>query len=770
MAAAKRQYLSAQSLLIDRDHWQFDRIHFPLPIIGDRTLARMRAGRAHWANCTLRAVRIIYPLLAVCSLAGCVSGAARPAARSEIRYAPVELPAQLDDKAYRWRRGLYDALPLGHPQRAPFRARLHRYLVAQASSEFERDDAVSAAKTLLRLASLYDPARVHRSPPEDEELYRLAGKVVAAFSPRGDIQRVVPALSIQIGLRPNERRLQERLKELLRWVDESSQALHGRGVAAKRPIDLVERAMMIWPSRFVIDTLYRLYLRRTRTLAELSGGQSARRRRALRFAAMHWTGYNVVRMYVWVDQVAKAAERLPATSTSRRDDVLRRLVSRAAAQPPAVSALLQLATLFEQRDPRVALRLCRRATVVEPKAHEAHACVGRLAAATDQTALAVSAYTKAYEQVPASKTIAERLARQYQRHLFMLIETEQLQAAEQSVEQIEHFYAQAEARVGKRLQPPLSKVRFALGFGQYNAGHIDDARKSLQKSLESSPSPEALVQLATIARKEGRHDDALALLDRAKALDLPPTASLYWRARTVQLRAHVLGDAQKRSLQRAAQRTARDLWDEWLSLDVPPEAMAEGHLRLATTLYDLGRVVDALDALDRAIDVEPARKETYADAIAMLATRGHLPEAQDVLHRALGRPEVTEYLKTYCSFWVVGLARRTKQPPDPLALRYLDQLKGNKWFHKLAHFVAGKLSFEKLQQEADTEGKRAELHFYRADQLLASGQLAEARKLWRKVLATKMMAFFEYDMAAHNLRHGPAKVSTQLVDRHPDAH
>ena len=37
-----------------------------------------------------------------------------------------------------------------------------------------------------------------------------------------------------------------------------------------------------------------------------------------------------------------------------------------------------------------------------------------------------------------------------------------------------------------------------------------------------------------------------------------------------------------------------------------------------------------------------------------------------------------------------------------------------------------------------------------------AGRLDEARALWRQVIDTQMMAFFEFDMASYYLRHGPA--------------
>ena len=79
--------------------------------------------------------------------------------------------------------------------------------------------------------------------------------------------------------------------------------------------------------------------------------------------------------------------------------------------------------------------------------------------------------------------------------------------------------------------------------------------------------------------------------------------------------------------------------------------------------------------------------------------------------------------------------------------------------------VLGKASFADLEQATKTDSRRAELYFYRADQLLADGKIEPARSLWKKVIDTKMMAFFEYDMAARNLLLGPPKVRARPVDR-----
>ena len=123
------------------------------------------------------------------------------------------------------------------------------------------------------------------------------------------------------------------------------------------------------------------------------------------------------------------------------------------------------------------------------------------------------------------------------------------------------------------------------------------------------------------------------------------------------------------------------------------------------------------------------------------------------------------YLKAYCSFWVIGLARRAGLPPDALALSYLRQLRGQEWYNRLAQLVLGNTTFAALRREADTRGRLAELSFYEADRLLALGQLEQARALWQQVTGSRMMAFFEYDMASFNLRYGPATVTTRPLER-----
>jgi len=135
--------------------------------------------------------------------------------------------------------------------------------------------------------------------------------------------------------------------------------------------------------------------------------------------------------------------------------------------------------------------------------------------------------------------------------------------------------------------------------------------------------------------------------------------------------------------------------------------------------------------------------------------RGELSEALDAYHRALGRSEVTDYLKVYCSLWIIDLAQRAGQPEDPLALAYLRAADGGKWFDDLARWSTGRQTEAELIKHADTPGKRAEASFYRGLKAQLAGHPDEAKALWKEVLATDMMGFFEFDMAGQYIKEGP---------------
>ena len=104
--------------------------------------------------------------------------------------------------------------------------------------------------------------------------------------------------------------------------------------------------------------------------------------------------------------------------------------------------------------------------------------------------------------------------------------------------------------------------------------------------------------------------------------------------------------------------------------------------------------------------------------------------------------------------------------PDPLAQSEIRSIRGEQWHHFLAAYIRGEMTHGELSKHADTSGKKTEALFYRADKLAASApQVPRAKNLWRAVVASGMLAFFEFDMAKFNLIHGPAVVETNTLQQ-----
>jgi tetratricopeptide (TPR) repeat protein len=540
-------------------------------------------------------------------------------------------------------------------------------------------------------------------------------------------------------------------------------------------IRVLEKTVRRWPSAFAIEELRRLYIERRLTIARTFGvGGFHRSLRdalptMLRGHIQEQTGFNIARLYLRVERAYEALTRLrELEGDTPRETELRALLEQAVSPSATVKDQIRLAEHFdEKRDRDIALRVCQAAAERHPDDPAPFECVGRIAAALDRVHLAIVSLERAVQLAPDQLAFAEALARQYQRRLFELIGDEQLELARSQLERIEAFYRRCEHRFKTALRPGLGRVYYAMGHGYYNAGRPAPAAAAFEKSVAAERSPDALVQLALIRLKRGDGAGAERYLARAETSPMSiPAERIFWQGRIEGLRGRALELAGRPAQSRAAHRRALEAWREWQALARSPDARAEAYLYAAHSHYALGEKSKALDALDQAIDVQPERKETYADAIAFLYTHGHLPEALDALHRALGRSEVTPYLKTYCSFWVMGLARRAAQEPDMLALSHLRSVtKAKGWYGRLAQLALGEVSYEQLLAEAKSVGNRAELYYYRADQLLGAGRSVDARELWQKVVDTQMMAFYEFDMAAFNLRVGAAPVSTRPLDR-----
>jgi tetratricopeptide (TPR) repeat protein len=692
-----------------------------------------------------------------------------PGAPPKVSVTPkrVAVPAAVTEKTYRPLLDLFIALPLSTEGRTGFRNRLMEYLVSRANSELKNGLQAKAFKSFEEALRLYDPVEVFSNRARDDRLAKLAQQLDRLYSPRGDETAVLMTICVQMTLLPERRSaLEARFHRVTRWLMETGRLVHGQSRSWHRIIDALESTEKVWPSSFVLEQLRKGYIEQKMVVARAVHVSPYRHLRGA-VSALFRTGFKIARIYLHVDRPQQALKHLKEVSTEpNQDEELIQLLSRATAASATASDHLRLAGYFEERDRRIALRICRASRERFHDRAETYGCTGRLAAALDLNYTAMVNLERATQLAPGKRSYAELLARSYQQRLKSMIWDEKIGQAQKELSRIATFYREAEKRFNRPLTPPLSKVHIAMGHGLYNAGRVDEAAAAFQRSISADPTSSAYVQLATIYHKRNEPVRALKYLKLAEEVPMSSAGlRIYWQARIEGLRAQSLRLSGKTEQSLSVHHRAIRAWRQFQTIDLVPEHRAEAFVHEARSLYAVGQRAAALSALDRAIDTQPDRKETYADVIAMLTTYGHFPEALDAYHRALGRKEISEYLKSYCSFWVIGLARRAGLEPDPLAMSHLGSVHSDTWYRQLALFHLGKVSYEELLRKAKTRGDRAELYFYQADRLLARGRLAQARKLWKKVLETNMMAFYEFDMAAHNLRLGPTQVSTRPLDR-----
>ena len=721
-------------------------------------------------------------LLLLC--ASCAGTARAPGSAARGESSP---PTVRSEEEYAAARAEFDALPPLDPQRAPRRRALADYLLRECGVALDRahpDDAEPPFKQALSLysfAELRDAARPGaRNTGEAAGLLATARRYEAAFRKRGAHEQVVMALGAQISVAPlgdpeSAREARRRYDEVVAWLEGTPGARSDEDSreGAARLVEDLEATVRVLSSPFLVDELARRY-RGPAPPAPRGGRASLRALREMIGEEPHGPrAYELARVFLRVGDPARARAELTAMQAKEAlrgdDSELLQLLEKVLAKETSATDWVGLA-MFVVRQTRergvddrdVALRVCRDAEARFEHAIEPRLCTGQLASSLDQLVVAMRSFEQVRALDPTRREAWEALARIYQTRLFQVVTEENLDVARlpSELSRVEAFHAEAQKRFAQQpLQPGLAGAVFEVGRGYYNAGRIDDAEKYLARSIALEVSPAALELAATVRQKRGDPQRAAVLLERAMNLGHgPKEEQLYRRAKLRRLLADAFSAAGDEAGAERTRRGAVEDWDVLVDLGLQKEFAAEALLERGKVLYQLGERDEALRSLARSIDAVPDRGSTYADVIAFLVPRGELAEVLDAYHRALGRSEVTDYLKVYCSLWIVDLAQRSGQPEDPLALAYLHAADGAKWYDDLARWATGREPEQELLTRASTPGRRAEAAFYRAMKSLRAGRPDEAKQLWGEVLKTDMMAFFEYDMAGMYLKDGAPAV------------
>lgn len=215
-------------------------------------------------------------------------------------------------------------------------------------------------------------------------------------------------------------------------------------------------------------------------------------------------------------------------------------------------------------------------------------------------------------------------------------------------------------------EPSSPEMHNNLGRAHLRAGETARARREFEAALELDPrSADALLNLATLESLEGRTAQAERLARRALAVDPSSTAAL---AQLADLEREQ-GDLPE----------AIRLYREALALDRQPFL----YLGLGDVLQRAGRLDEAVEAFQAALELDPDLAVAYYDLGVTYGNQGRLDEAVDAYERALElAPEGLPAAKTLNNLGALSqsqgdlataetfFARAVAAAPDHLESRY----------------------------------------------------------------------------------------------------
>lgn len=710
---------------------------------------------------------------------------------------------QSDDEAERLQQEL-EALPDASTERPGRRQALIDYHVGAARASLQREDADEAYDHFIRALPLFDwndlqePSR----PPTQPGLLEVAQQIDRLFSKRGAHPQVVTAHMVQRTLRPDDAAVYQRYKILCDWLrnqsDQVQNMMRGRGrslgsLLAEPPATLssdLEAAYRLFPSWAGRRDLVELY--RAEAMAPPDGKRNPREFLQSLSASLRRKGvingpaFKIARLFLRVSQPQQALaemRKLPRRSgeEGRLQDLLADTLASSESSDERMLGAVKMAMGLAQNpeDAEVSLQICRDAAVRAPKLVPAEMCVAELAIALEHKGLARRSLERARDIAPDDKAIWERLGALYIDHLSDLVTDERLAEIEAALAKIDSFYQSLRQKFPDgNAGPGMALALAEVGRGFYNAGRVDEARKYLERSVGVKPNSQALELLGLLNLRRGRAQPAVSMLEQARAVQLAaqhldPLQRSFYHARIGRFiaeahdqlpgGARTAAEVRKASLVRFDQLV--------VSGKLAGERLGEAELERGKMLYQGGDREAAILALHKAADAVSAgdddkggqgrgQGQLLADELAFLVQRGELELSLEIYHRALQHPRLGDSLKVYCSLWINDLLERAGRPADPQALAFLRGLLGSaspggRWHTELARWATGGLNDAELLKRADTAGKVAEANFYVSMARLRAGDRAQAEALWRKVLASNMVGFFEFEMAGSYLaRHG----------------
>jgi tetratricopeptide (TPR) repeat protein len=664
-------------------------------------------------------------------------------------------------------------------------------------------DSFHDALELFSPAEKYSAEKLALRSEEKRLIVQAAQLNVAVFSPRGSELPVLTALWVLHAIEPENQEWKRRLDEVWGWLESSAQQNQVIGPRKPGTSEILSDVATIWPHPGLLEQLTNLAMARQDTVAGLFrrpiGTESSARNllseilfdtEALTSAAL-----GVLTHYLRCGAVEKAWEVSKQFTDKPSDNPeLRQLLSKSANPQATPADYLALARRFlpkserlggtsqELADPKAAMGVLTYALVRFPADIDLLVLTARVA-----RLLPAPLLSRRYLESASTLLLGGNLQPDLQAELAsermdlaffrlkMRMDPEHLSKAEEAAMQLRAEFAEERKRFGDTsFRLGDADIDYLLASGMVDAGKGDQA-DSLLAQAQKATEGDATKQLANLFIKRGEPAKAIALLTEAissRETDTMARDTIGFVESQARLLS-VLGNAQevsgnlteaRRAWAQAVRNMERLMMEFLRRKDL--SASAETTFEVGRLYYLLGRHEEGIRRLFEAIEQDNDRDQSYLDGIAFLIQRGETDPALAIYRRAMARPgrTLSEYVKVYASLWIVDLTRRSLGTPDPGAFAYLSAiasraitmrpLRTTTWYTQLARYTIGKIDYRALWAAANSVGKRAEANFYEAMRQLELGSSSQAHALWMKVIESKMVSFFEYEMAARYLRCG----------------
>jgi tetratricopeptide (TPR) repeat protein len=703
------------------------------------------------------------------------------------------------------------SLPTGDATRAKAREGAASWLAGRATAALGRGDVDTAVVTLQTSVGLWRPAEL-RVPTPHAGVAVAAEAIWRASAKLGEERDAALALAAlrQFGDEPARRRAEDGWRDLDAWIEGGREHGGEMGELSWWREDVAS----VLPVPWLVDDLTAQYRERIALLqARLDGSEAdfnayllvrllltadrpedaARHMRELDLSpASRELAAGLARAFPNLDDgavapvadapaaeaPAESAPRRPTARASRRAGTARKSAGDKPTAPTApphtrklrggsAEAFHELLGLFEptaedtSRLPPFVVRqgwaivenLARRGLALREGDAVAHVALARALRQRGLRRAPMHHFRVALALDEGLHSAWQDLAILEQLELGRLAERDPTSASAE-LTRLEQFHERAATLWADRpIAPNIVDAYLTVAQSLYRAGDPTAAAQRLDIAIAREPRPEALDLRATIAEREGRFDDASSALRKLLALAYDDQLErMFWEIQTrlrlgeIALRQQHVDDADV--------ELGKALASLDLLLSLPETRGPQRGMWLtlrARARFLTGDVDGARVDVHGAITSAPEDDEVYADPLVLAIVHGRLADATEIVEHALVHP-LREGLDVYFSLWLADLAQRQSKPvPTAVQARLERAADGHDWTAHLAQHALGRVDDAALLAKASDTGERAEAHFYTALAAFRRGDDAAGLIGLQRVIDTRMMSFFEYDMAQRYL-------------------